>query len=145
MKRLRRYIVLFLALSIGIGGCCTLPLYWLQHLRMQDDPARVYRYYERELRRYAERLEAGEVYSEPNRGYTIPQFLVNHGATYVVKKGECFIVRFEVMATDPVPELWYSSKGFEPLPEGLKQLKHENHYFRWEQLSPNWGACYWDP
>lgn len=144
MKRLRKIVIPLLAATFIFGGCCGLPLYWLHHQRMQDDPALVYRHYDRELHRYAERLVSGEVYSEPNRGYAIPQFLIDHGARYVVKKDECFVVVFGFMPTDAVPELWYSPKGFDPLPAGLEVLKQHSGYFHWEELSPNWGACFWD-
>ena len=48
------------------------------------------------------------------------------------------------MPTDAVPELWYSPKGFDPLPPGLEERKRTSSYFHWEQLAPNWGACHWD-
>ncbi len=144
MKLLLMNTVLTLAVVAAIGGCCGLPLYWLFHQRMQDNPAMVYRHYEQDLHRYAERLEAGEVHSEPNRGYAIPRFLIAHGARYVVKNEECFVVVFGFMPTDSVPELWYSPKGFDPLPPGLEETKRNSTYFRWEQLAANWGACHWD-
>ena len=144
MKRLREYAVPLLVVVGALAGCCGLPLYCLHHMRMQDNPALVYRCYERELHRYAERLEAGNVYHEPNRGYAIPQFLIDHGARYVVKKDECFVVVFGFMPTDAVPELWYSPKGFDHLPPGLEELKRKSGYFQWEQLSHHWSACHWD-
>jgi hypothetical protein len=144
MKRLRKKVVSLLATTFIIGGCCGLPLYWLRQHRMQNDPALVYRHYERQLHSYAERLMAGAVYSEPDYGYAIPQFLIDHGARYVRKQNDCFVVIFGFMPTDAVPELWYSPKGFAPLPTRLEELKRHSAYFRWEELSPNWGACFWD-
>jgi hypothetical protein len=144
MKRPRTTLVALLA-AAAVGGCCgLLPLYWLHHQRMQDDPALVYRYYERELHGYAQRLEAGEVYSDPNRGYAIPPFLIDHGARYVVREGGCFVVVFGFLPPAAVPELWYSPQGFDPLPPGLEEVKRKSGYFRWESLSPHWGACHWD-
>jgi len=142
--RLWRILAVTLAAATIIGGCCGLPFYWLQHQRMRNNPAAVYRHYQPELHRYAERLQAGEVHSVEGRGYAIPQFLIDHGARYVVQKGDCFVVIFEFLPTDAVPELWFSPNGFDPLPPDLAALKQDKEYFRWEQLSPQWGACHWD-
>ncbi len=142
--RLRRILLVVLPAVAVLGSCGGLLGYWLRHLRMQDNPAAVYRYYRPELHRYAERLQAGEVHSVAGRGYGIPQFLIDHGARYVVKEGDCFVVVFGFMPTDAVPELWFSPRGFDPLPPDLEALKRGKGYFRWEPLSPQWGACYWD-
>jgi hypothetical protein len=136
--------VVTLPAAVIIGSCGGLPLYWLQHQWMQDNPAAVCRHYESELHRYAERLQAGEVRSVEGRGYAIPQLLIDHGARYVVKQGDCFVVSFRFMPTDAVPELWFSPNSFDPLPPDLEALKQSKGYFRWEQLSPQWGACHWD-
>jgi hypothetical protein len=111
---------------------------------MQDDPAAVYRHYEPDFHRFAERLQAGEIRGIEGRGYAMPQFLIDHGAQYVVKKGDCFVVIFSFMPTDAVPELWFSPSGFDPLPPDLESRKQGNGYFHWEQLSSQWGACHWD-
>jgi hypothetical protein len=144
MKRLCTIVVLLLAAVVAIGACCGLPLYWLRQPRMQDNPAVLYRHYEPELQRYAERLQADEARSVEGREFGLPQFLIDHGARYVVKNGDCFVVIFGFMPTDSVPELWFSPNGFDPLPPGLEELKRTSGYFRWEQLSPQWGACHWD-
>jgi hypothetical protein len=144
MKRLRQILLVALPTAVVLGGCCGLSLYWLMHQRMQDNPAAVYRCYKAELHRYAERLQAGEVRYVEGRGYGIPQFLIDHGARYVVKKGDCYVVIFGFMPTDAVPELWFSPNGFDPLPLDLETLKHGKGYFHWEQLSSQWGACLWD-
>lgn len=144
MKLTRKFLVSLAAAFLVIGACCGLLLHCLHHWRMQDNPALLYRYYERELHEYAERLEAGEVRKDARRGYAIPQFLIDHGARYVIKNEDCFVVVLGFMPTDPVPELWYSPKGFNPLPPRLEELKKGRGYFDWEELSPNWGACFWD-
>jgi hypothetical protein len=141
---MRRVLVVLLPTVAALLGCCGLPLYWLQHQRLQDDPAAVYRQYEAELHRYAERLQAGDVNNVEGRGYGIPQFLIAHGARYVVKRGDCYVVVFGFMPTDAVPELWFNANGFDPLPPELDELKRQSGFLQWEQLSPQWGACHWD-
>jgi hypothetical protein len=127
-----------------MGGGYALTLFLLQHHRMQDNPAAVYRCYESDLHRYAERLQGGEIRSIDGRGYDIPQFLIDHGARSVVKKGECFVVIFGFLPTDAVPELWFSPSGFDPLPPELNARKQGKGHFDCEQLSPQWAACHWD-
>jgi hypothetical protein len=132
-----------LAVVALVFGCCGLPLYLLDHQRMQNNPKRIFRRYEPELRGYAHRLEAGEVYSEEGRGYAIPPFLIDHGARYTTKEGDCFVISFGFMPTDAVPELWYCPKGFDPLPEALADRKRHS-YFQFVQLAPDWAECHWD-
>lgn len=153
MSRLRRILVVAVPVVVIIGGCGGWTLHWLQHQRMQNNPAAIYRHYGPELHRYAERLQAGEVGSVEGRRpartsegpeYACPQFLIDHGARFVVKKGDCFIVIFGFMPADPVPELWFSPNGFDPLPPDLEALKRGKGFFQFEELSPQWGACYWD-
>lgn len=143
MRQLRRIVCVTLPVAVILTGCYEL-LRSLHNQRMENNPAVVYRRYKRELHGYARQLEAGEVYREPDRGYAMPQFLPDHGARFVVRKGDCFVVVFGFLPTDSVPELWYSPKGFDPLPSELEELRQTSSYFRWVQLSPNWGACHWD-
>jgi hypothetical protein len=141
MQRLLSVTVLA---TVTIGGFCGLPFYWLKHQWMQDNPPSVYRYYQAELDRYAQRLQTGAVRYVEGRGYGIPQFLIDHGARYVVKKGDCYVVIFGFMPTDAVPELWFSPDGFDPIPAELASVKNGKGYFHWKQLSAHWGACHWD-
>jgi hypothetical protein len=144
MRWWQRVVMVALPVVAGMLVCCGLPLYWSHQQRMQDNPARVYRHYQSELHRYAERLQAGEVRYVEGRGYALPQFLIDQGARYVIKIDDCFVVVFGFMPTDAVPELWFSPNGLNPRPRTLERRAHGKGHFEWEQLSPNWGACYWD-
>jgi hypothetical protein len=144
IRDMKRWLLL-----VAVVGLAVLVSNGFHDLRMQDDPVLIYQYYEEDLQRYADRLEGGKVKSEPIwdhgiRGYYMPQFLISHGARYAFKEGDCFVISFSFMPTDAVPELWYSPNGFEPLPQGLQDRQRRYNYFKWQQLSPKWGACYWD-
>jgi hypothetical protein len=143
MKRTWKGLLGLLTVFTVLLAICGLAWNWLEHQRMQNHPARIFLRYEQELRRYGARLESGEVYSEADRGYALPQYLIDHGARSCTKEGDCFIIHFSFMPTDAVPELWYSPYGFEPLPEELAQ-RRQNSYFRFTQLATDWGECYWD-
>ena len=86
-------------------ACCGLPLYFLNHLRMQDSPELLYPYYESRLQDYGQRLSARKVNYEETRKYGIPQYLIDHGARYCTKHGDCFCITFGFIVDDAVPEL----------------------------------------
>jgi len=142
--KVRSLMIFALPIAAVVFSCCRLPLAWLESQKIEDNPALVYRQYEPELQRYAERLQAGEVSSVAGRGYDIPQFLIDRGAKSVRKDGNCFVIYFGFLPTESVPELWFSPGGFDPLPPGLVSRKKDEPYFLWEPLSPHWGACHWD-
>jgi len=126
--------------SVGIK----LILSELQRDAMQDNPGAVFRHHGPELLDYGRRLTGGEVRYVEGRGYALPQFLIDAGARYAVIEGDAFVVGFGFMPTDAVPELWFSPKGFEPWPTSLAERRRRNSFFRFQQLAPNWGECYWD-
>jgi hypothetical protein len=107
-------------------------------------PDAVFRRHEADLRDYVRRIQAGDVAFVEGRGYGIPQFLSDAGARAVQKEEDgCIVIFFDFMPTDAVPELWYSEKGFTPLPKGLEQRK-QRAVFKWTELAPDWGYCRWD-
>jgi hypothetical protein len=55
-KQLMRFALPVLAVLLC---CCGLPLYFVNHLRMQDRPELLYPYYESRLHDYGRRLTAG--------------------------------------------------------------------------------------
>src|SRR5437868_6512761 len=103
MKWLRRVVVVALPVVAILLGCCGLPMHLLNHQRMQDAPELLYPYYESRLHDYGRRLEAGEVIFVEGRGYGIPQYLIDHGARYCTKHGDCFCVSFGFIADSTVP------------------------------------------
>lgn len=132
----------FVLISVAIlFGCCGLPLLWLNDQRMYDRPELIYPRYESRLKDYGRRLSAGEVNYEETRKYGIPQYLINHGARYCTKHGDCFCVTFGFIADSAVPELWYSPSGFDPLPAELAHI-NRNGVHVWIPLAPQWAACY---
>lgn len=137
MQRLKRAILplLFVAVFCGLG------CYWLYHLRMYEHPERIYPHYSRELAEYGQRLESGDVHYEPDRGYAIPQFLIDKGAKSITKHERCYVVWFSSLLDNPTPVLWYSPAGFDPVPHELTKIVGEPKT-KWQQLSPTWGACY---
>jgi hypothetical protein len=143
MKRHWKIGVSILSIATAVGFCSGLTLYLLHDLRMRNKPARIFSSYHAELRQYIQQLESDDVHSEEGQAYPIPPFLIDHGARYVRKEGDCFVIIFSFMPTDAVPELWYSPQGFEPLPQGLVDRKGRL-YFRFQQLAPEWGECFWD-
>jgi hypothetical protein len=126
--------------SIG-QGLCLLPLNLLKHQRMKDRPELVYRCYEHELQEYGRRLQIGDVRYVEGRGYGLPQYLIDHGARYCVKKGNCFCVFFGFILDDPIPELWFSPSGFDPMPPEIAE-DCRTQQGQWETLSSQWGAYY---
>ena len=141
MKRLRRVAVVLLPVVAVLIGCCGLPLYLLNHLRMHDKPEYLYGYYESRLQDYGRRLEVGDVNSVEGRGYGIPQYLIDHGARYCTKHGDCFCVSFGSFLDNPTPQLWYSPRGFDPMPAELTR-SFRNPVHQWIPLAPQWAACY---
>lgn len=111
---------------------------------LQRQPDRVFRKREAELRDYVSRMQNGEIIHVEKRGYAIPQFLIDAGASSVRKSEDgCIVIFFDFMPTDAVPELWYSEQGFDPFPEGLEDRKRRA-FFQWKLLAPDWGYCLWD-
>ena len=140
-RRWRRLTRFTLPIAAVLFCCCGVPLYFVNHLRMQDRPELLYPYYESRLHDYGRRLSAGDVNYEETRKYGIPQYLIDHGARYCTRHGECFCISFGCFADSAVPELWYSSGGFDPLPEELACL-NRNGVYKWIPLAPQWAACY---
>ncbi|VTR96244.1 unnamed protein product [Gemmata massiliana] len=140
-KRWRRVRSALIVTAV-LFGCCGLPLYFVNHLRMQDRPELLYPYYESRLQDYGRRLSAGAVNYEETRKYGIPQYLIDHGARYCTKHGDCFCVSFGSFFDTPTPELWYSPSGFDPMPEELAQMNRGWPRHQWIPLAPQWAACY---
>jgi hypothetical protein len=126
---------------MGMLGCCGVPLYFVFHLRMNDKPELLYDHYESRLQDYGRRLEAGEVNSIEGRGYGIPQYLIDHGARYCTKHGNCYCISFGFIADSAVPQLWYCPTGFDPMPTELAHI-NRNGVRRWIPLARQWAACY---
>jgi len=140
MKRLRWWLATA-AIAFVVAACAGLPLYWLHHQRLQDKPELLYAEYEEELQDYARRLTAGDVVSVEGCGFGLPQYLIDHGARYCTKHGNCFCVSFGYIADSAVPELWYSPDGFDPMPAELAHM-NRNGVYEWMPLAPKWAACY---
>jgi hypothetical protein len=111
----------------------------------EDHPIPVFRKHEAELREYAESVRTGKVESSTEGwgGYPMPQWLVDEGAKHTDLRDGCVVITFFFMPTDAIPELWYSPAGFDPMPKALQERK-QKPFFRWEQLAPDWGVCWWD-
>ncbi len=144
MRRRRQSVLMLVGIAGVVGIGLAVPLYGLYCWWMQDNPEMVYRRHQHELNLYVEQLAAGTAPKRPNGGYAVPPFLVDHGVRRVVLADDCVEIVFSFMPTNEVPMLWYSPRGFDPLPPRLEELKRTCHYFRWQELSANWGACYWD-
>ena len=144
MKSCRELLSVKAAIATFALICFGLPWYWMDQLRMQNNPVRIFQRYQSELQVYVHQIMDGSgAQTEQIRRYAVPQFLASHGARYVSTQGDCIVISFGFMPTDPVPELWYNPKGFDPFPPELEKLTRGS-YFHWEQLAPDWGACYWD-
>ncbi len=136
VRRLIYFVLACAPLPIGVGCGAG--------VETQRHPDKVFGKREADLREYIRRINAGEVYHEDKRGYTVPQFLIDAGATVVKKQDDgCIVIFFDFLPTDAVPELWYSERGFDPLPAGL-QARKRRPFFHWQPLAPDWGYCKWD-
>lgn len=141
MNRYRAIIVIGLAVLGTMFLCCGMLSYWLFHQSMNDKPELLYVHYEVELQEYASRLESGDERFVEGRGYGLPKYLIDHGARYCTKHGDCFCIEFGFMGDEDVPELWYSPRGFDPLPRELADANSKGVH-KWTPLSPSWAACY---
>jgi hypothetical protein len=84
---------------------------------LQPGPVRAFRRNRERIEAYVASIEAGRVpMREHNRGYYVLDVLLAHDATYVRKEGDCVVVTFAFMPTDPVPVLVYSPKWLAGLP-----------------------------
>jgi hypothetical protein len=140
----RRWLLVLIALLTVFllgGGCGLLFDYCSNFVFIHDCPEKIYPAYKAQLQTYAARLDAGDVYSEPNRGYSIPQYLIDHGAQYCTKHGDCYCISFGTFLDNPAPELWYSPTKFADVPPILSKVM-TNPRARWKQLDTNWGSCY---
>jgi hypothetical protein len=141
LRKWRRVALFVFGSALVLAGCSGPPAWWLYDRYGYATPEVVYGRYEPELHAYARRLEAGEVRRVEGRGYAIPPFLIDKGARLVVEKDGCFVVVFESLLDNPVPELWYSPTGFDPMPSDLSaSLRDPRVDKQW--LSPHWIACY---
>lgn len=137
----RRFLRLLLPVSVVLLGCFGLPLGWLQHQRMHERPELIYPHYSQELDAYGRRLEVGDVLYVEGRGYAIPQFLIDKGAKWIVRQGDCYVVVFNSFLDNPTPELWYCPGGFDPMPAAAGKVATDPKA-RWQQLAPRWAARY---
>ena len=137
MRRSSRHLHLCVLLLI-VTGCGLGPEI---AKKTHPDPVRIFREHEVELRDYVRRINAGQV-QENDRGYALPQFLIDDGAKEIKKKDGCIVIVFNFLPTDAVPELLYCERGFNPLPAELAERK-KLAFFRWELLAPDWGFCKW--
>jgi hypothetical protein len=141
----RRFLPMF-GLAAVVLACAGLSMRGLDELRTNQNPERIFRRYEQDLRTYVARLQAGGVRAvsdgKADHEYAIPQFLIDRGATRVTWHDGRAIIQFFVGPVDAVPELWYSPNGFDAAE--IEQRRQRAGYFRWEQLAPDWAACYWD-
>jgi hypothetical protein len=135
-------LILIVAGYLLAGGCALLVKdYDDDHFYGYCCPEKIYPHYKQELQVYAERLDAGVVHeSVPNRGYDLPQCLIDNGARYCNKFGNCYCITFESLLDNPVPELWYSPTGFTDVPQIVSEVKHLKA--RWQKLDTNWACCY---
>ena len=136
----RSFVVTTLVLAV-IGGAIAL-FRWINESRMQDRPELLYFAHEKELADYAQRLDSDQVQFVEGRGFGIPPYLIDYGARYCTKHGDCFCISFGFMADSSVPELWYSPEGLKPPPPPLANKLKEG-VRRWQILAPKWAACYW--
>src|SRR5262245_43604789 len=132
-----RTAVTTLVAVLVLVGVCGGASWCLDRLRTYQNPERVFRRYEAELRAYAARLRAGQgpraIGREPDE-YCMPQFLIDCGATRAFwSEGRAKIVFF-VSPVDAVPQLEYSSDGFPP--HEVEVRSKSSSYFRWLPLAP---------
>lgn len=143
MKRLVWAFVAAASILAAVSGCCGVPLYFVNHLRLQNNPDGLYWRYKDELHEYARRLDAGDVEFVEGCGYAVPQCLIDHGACRCVKRADCFCVTFcQDFFDTPLPELWYSPSGFAPVPEPVAKMNRDWPRHKWVPLTRNWAANY---
>ena len=139
-RKVRRWLLFY---RVGFAAIILGPVAaWLYDKSMVDNPAQIHWHYRQSLNEYGERLAMGDVRFVENRGYAIPQFLIDHGATITSKKGQCYIVWFSSMLDNPTPALIYCSNGFDPLPPELENMVREPKS-KWRKLSDKWSECQW--
>jgi len=130
---------------VGVGLLCSsliVVVDWLRNLSVANNPARIFARYRHELGEYVEKVAAGK-FKEKDGQFPIPAFLIDHGARYVEKEGDCVVITFSFLPTDEVPELWYCPKGFLKLPEGLGERRSKT-VFKLVELAPQWAECRWN-
>jgi hypothetical protein len=130
--------ILLFGLALAVAGCGT-DIAKNTH----PDPVQIFREREAVLRKYVRQIDDGQIKQVESCGYPIPQSLIDAGVKAVTTQDGCVVITFWFLPTDAVPELWYSPRGFDPLPKGLEERKREN-YFESEQLTPDWFFCKWD-
>ena len=139
----RGRIWLVAAVVIGIGLAVSVAGWLLWNAQIDNNPARIYSRYSSQLDEYAARLQDGKVAQGADGEYALPQFLIDCGARHARREGDCFVISFSFMPTDPVPELWFAPSGFDPLPSGLTDRK-SRAYFKFVPLGGKWAECDWD-
>ena len=106
----------------------------------------LFREHETKIRKYAEEVVAGKIPKRADgEGFEIMNTLAAHGAIAVKKVGDCIVITFQSSPPDPIPELWYSPKGFIPLPTQMKEIEasRRSASSRVEFLRSDWAFCEW--
>lgn len=136
----RKLLIALIVLTLGLVGTHT-GLRWLRG----NTPAEVLSKNEKEIRQYIADVQLGKFPKRADgRGFPVLNVLANNGARYVERNGDCIVITFGFMPTDPVPQLWYSPSGFSPVPLPIQHLKARHKLFVWHQLQSDWGYCEWD-
>lgn len=115
---------------------------WWDDLTVFKNPELIFQRHREELEDYVAWLKAGTVKHVSETEYDIPPFLLDRGATCVYWKDGSGTIIFFRSSVEAVPQLEYSPTGFDP--QEIEERRKKIHYFRWQQLTPNWAACYWD-
>ena len=134
------------ALGFGAAIVCILYVVLIPDPFYQDPlPVRILKRNRSRIEEYVESVEAGRVpLRESNQGYSVPDLLRGKGARYVEKDGDCVLITFSFLLTDPIPQLIYSPRGETGLPSMYKDNGRGLSFFEITKLDDNWFYCEWD-
>jgi hypothetical protein len=96
---------------------------------------------------YIDRLERDEL-QRNDFSYALPRFFIDNGIKQVARQGDCVLITFWFMCTDPVPLYIYSPRGLQGVPEEYRNGGHPDGikwaYWKFVAIDEKWFYCEWD-
>lgn len=130
-------LLLMLLASVSVG----LLVYWIYY---PTGPVGVLQTNRDAITNYAKSILTETIQEGETPGYPMPRILRQNGARSVRRSGGCVVIQFEFMPTDAIPELIYSPKGYDGLPQNYKTPGKEITFFRLQKIDEKWFFCEWD-
>jgi hypothetical protein len=92
---------------------------------------------------YVTRILDGKVTSV-NAEYAVPQFMIDNNVKQVIQRDGVIEITFWFMPTDAVPQLLYSPRGIEGLPNEYRNGGPGRAYWKFVPIDDKWSYCEWD-